>query len=448
MAPTTRFSRTDNKGREIKRPPTRLGRFLVAMRKSIGARALSLDAHPNFIDKITSTGLSSLSRRDAADWVLDITKTTVSEETIRRIENGQDIKTPTAPLIRNLCTAYGLSKSVADLVAADPNLNTAPGANPHLLAKWRMANLAVGELGPAALNGTRVGEYVTSWVEVEKGSTGGFHDSEVKIVLDNIEVSPPAVFRKLASEVSEQNIRRKANGVRGWSDNESLALAAITNEIADDEEERRSITLHLEKSWYRYVVVAKESGAAFRWDALQEATSPLRPVSFLASGIGICINVIVFDGQGNRWVVLGQRSDDETFRKGEFDVAVVEGLRPSADVHDGKISLFAAAHRALDEELGLSHAIRGKSIEDNVRRLVIFEIGCDLEYYQWNFLAFAELNLSFEELYAGWQKAKDRNENRSLHIVPFDEARLSAIFTSRPVWSSGMACALRTFDYI
>lgn len=62
-------------------------------------------------------------------------------------------------------------------------------------------------------------------------------------------------------------------------------------------------------------------------------------------------------------------------------------------------------------------------------------------------MAFAEIDLSFDELYAAWQKAKDRKENQTLSRVDFDRDEIVKIGQERPMWSAGVACALRTFDY-
>lgn len=434
----------ERRGRAIKRPPSRIGRLLVALRESVGRRVLDSNADPAFIKKARTLKHAGISRREAVIWVYEITGYQVNEEDIRRAEVGSQIKSP-EKLLKWLLTAYGLTTEEVSEILSDANLNSIGGANPHLLASWRMRNLAFGEFGPTIHDAFRVGDYVSTWVESEKASSGGFKATEIITHIEADEADKPPLFEKLASDALAQNELRKQKGIRGWSDNKTLCLAAITDHIADDEEERRSISLHFQQSHYRYNVIAKqEAGAEFRWRALQESRFPIQPVPYLASGVGICINVICDDGKS---IIVGQRSNDETFRKGEFDIAVVEGIRPSGDVVNGNIDITSVAHRALSEELGLNKAVKDKSVEELIERLVIFEFGCDLEFYQWNFLAFAEVKLDFETIYSAWQKAKDRKENQTLRKIPFNRDEVERFVQERAIWSAGMACALRSFDY-
>lgn len=434
----------DRRGRPIGRPPTRIGRLLIVLRASVGLRDLSPDAPVKFREKISRQPVAGLSREEAACWAEEITGLRLSHDDIRRFETGGK-RNPRRETLRDLLLTYGLSPDETEAVLADRHLDPAGGENPHLLASWRMRALAVGEFGPAIMGGLRIAGRVSSWVEVDKAASGGFGAGEVEIIVDDIEVQPPSAFVGQANAVKLQNDRRLAQGIRGWTDNPTLSLTAVTDHLIDDREERRRITVRACRSWYRYGVVAKqEAGAEWRWAALQAAETPLKPVPYLASGIGVCVNVICDDG---RSVIIGHRSTDETFRKGEFDVAVVEGMRPTADVVDGRIDVASVVQRALIEELGLDRAVRGVDAGRHVRRIVVFELGCDLEYYQWNFLAFAEIGLDFETIYDGWQRAKDRKENQSIRAVPFDETVLVDLMVHQRIWSSGMACLSRTFDY-
>jgi len=109
-----------------------------------------------------------------------------------------------------------------------------------------------------------------------------------------------------------------------------------------------------------------------------------------------------------------RRTLNETFRKGEFDIVVVEGIRPTADVAEGKIDVQAVARRALTEEFGFGRGQPPEVWSSLLNRLVVLEFGVDLEYYQWNLLVFADTKLSFAETDGMWRKAKDRKrEHRS-----------------------------------
>lgn len=453
--------KADRRGRLIRRPPSRIGRLLVALRESVGTRKLNPAASHEFRKAAQKLKRLGLARNEVPDWVQEVTGEPISREYVRRIETS-GTRIPSPEILERLLNAYGLSRPEIDAIVADPNLNAAAGTNPHLMAAWRMRNLAIGEFGPTITNAMPVGDYVSTWVEVEKASEGGFSPVEINVIVESSEIRPPDDFAKLANDALAENEKKKAQGIRGWSDNQTFCLLtadrksavlvdepdvaakSIVTEIGKDADERTSITLRLQHSWYRYNVIAKQAaGAGHRWRALQEATVPLTPVPHLASGVGVCVNVICDDA---RSMVVGQRSNDETFRKNEYDVAVVEGIRPTAE-GAGQTAIMDAAYRALSEELGVNKKVLDRSIEDIVKRLVIFEFGCDLEFYQFNFLAFAEVNLDFPTLYRAWQKAKDRKENQTLHTIPFTRESVDDFVTKNPIWSSGAACALRTFDY-
>lgn len=458
---TKRPGVADRRGRSIALPPSRIGRLLVALRESVGRRALNPNADPRFRKEAQRLKRVGLSRSEVPDWVQNVTGEPIEPEHLRRIETSRS-RNPSREVLERLLTAYGLSEQEVRAVLDDPNLNAVAGANPHLIAGWRMRNLAIGEFGPTIADALRVGDHVSTWLEVEKAASDGFAPGEINVVVEASEVEPPGDFRNLADQALAQNEQKKAEGIRGWTDNQTycllsanrmaepskdepdFAVQSIVTDIGKDVEERPQLTLRLQHSWYRYNVIAKQAaGAGHRWRALQEATIPLKPVPFLASGVGVCINVVC---DSARSVVIGQRSFDETFRKGEYDIAVVEGIRPSAE-GAGSTTVTDAAYRALSEELGVNKNILKRPVEDIIKRLVIFEFGCDLEFYQFNFLAFAEVNLDFDTLYGAWQKAKDRKENQTLHKIPFDEDSVKTFIAERPIWSSGAACALRTFDY-
>lgn len=79
-------------------------------------------------------------------------------------------------------------------------------------------------------------------------------------------------------------------------------------------------------------------------------------------------------------------------------------------------------------------------------RVCVFELGCDLEYYQWNFLASVTLDLSFEEIQRAWQRAKDRKENEGLYLIPNTREGVLDCVQTRAIWSCGAACLVRSFE--
>ncbi|NDW07461.1 helix-turn-helix domain-containing protein [Jiella pacifica] len=433
----------DPRSADIDRPPSRLGRLLLALRETVGLRGMAPTADPVFRKLYAQSKPERLSRSMAAEWTQMVAGIQISEKQIQRVETG-DRRTHETAQIRGLLRSYGLGVDEVEAVIEDPELNRISG-NPHLIADWRLRGLALYEFGPLINEALKVGDRCSTWLEVEKAGNCGYSPDEVTLLVSEGEINPPEAFRRIADEAFRQNDIKKKAGIRGWSDNPTLCLASVVDDLAADEEERRSITCRFVQSKYRYNVVAKqEGGAGFRARALQDATWPLKPVPFLSSGVGICINVICDDG---KTLVVGRRGNDETFRKGEYDIAVVEGIRPTSNVVDGRIDIVGVAKRALIEELGLHKVAPNGDIDQIIEQLRIFELGCDLEYYQWNFLSYAKVNLNFKQIYTGWQKAKDRKENQTITQIEFTKEAVLDFVTNQHIWSSGVACAVRTFDY-
>lgn len=434
----------DSRTGDIKRQPSRLGRLLLALRTSVHSRATDPNANEKF--KLKAHLLPTpMTRNLASVFIQDVTGEEIDAADIRRFETGQN-RRPKKEKLKVLLISYGLSDSEITSALADHNLNSEFGANPHLIQEWRLRNLAIGEFGAIIRDALPLGDYQTSWVESEKAAEGGFKEGEVLIRAIDEEVKPPKVFVKRADDAAKQNELKKQNGIRGWSDNQTFCLDSVVTSISNDCEERNLLNLTMKRSWYRYNVIAKQEAAAdFRWEALQNMSHPIKPEAYLASGVGICINVIC---DGGKSIVLGQRSDHETFRKGEYDVAVVEGIRPNGDIEQGIVDIVKVAYRALSEELGLDEKTLGKPLNSVIQEIKVFEFGCDLEFYQWNFIGFAKVNLDFDTIYRCWQKAKDRKENQTIRAHKFDKKALQDTFSKTPIWSSGIACALRSFDYI
>jgi hypothetical protein len=434
-----------------KRPPTAFGRFVAAMR-SEAYRRIASDPSKRALKGYILPGKSRLSREDvAAIAAADSTNggSEITPETIRNYEYGRT-KTPSPQRCLELLTALQLT---ADEIASVMPAFYGRGPtsyNPHLVSPEHRL-LMHGEFGPLIDQTTVVGGWHTTWVEGEKASSGGFQDDEIVAFFLDAPIEEhcrhPSFrrFGRIADEALRANQARMEKGVRGWTNNPTLCLDSIVSRLKPDAEERTCITLRFLRSQYKYNVAAKaDQGAEFRWAAVQESSFPPQPVNYLASGVGVCINVICDSG---RHMVVGQRSDQETFRKGERDVAVVEGIRPTADIRGGRVDIRHACMRALNEELGLDQLARGKDAKDFTDRLCLFEFGLDLKYYQWNFLAFADVRLTFPQILDAWRKAKDRKENQRLDVVEFNRQSCIAYLTNNPFWSCGMACAIRTFDY-
>jgi hypothetical protein len=445
-----------------KRPPSEIGRFVQAarsiawqrLREDPSKKDLASQFRPLRGDRLTREGLASLASYLSYP---EGNGDEISSEDIRDLETGSAPPNPKKlhEILRGLLLTDLEIKAVMD----DPEFTTATNnsglGNTHFLPSEGRRILAVGIYGPQIDKCFSVGDFGTTWSTVEAADSGGFSPDEVNIsVLDdniattkNPAISPPPSFKRLASEASRLNATRQRRGDDDcWTDNETLCLDSISSQLKDDREERNSITLRMYRSMYRFNYVAKsEQATEFRWKALQEAKDEIEPVNFLASGVGVCVNLLC---DGGKSMVYGCRSNKETFRKGELDVAVVEGIRAKSDLRGNSISIHEVCLRGLDEEMGLNKLEVGKSAKDYIDRLCVFELGVDLTYYQWNFLAFATTNLSFEKISKAWPNAKSRKENARIGRVPFNRENVESFVTHNRIWSCGAACAIKTFEYL
>lgn len=112
---------------------------------------------------------------------------------------------------------------------------------------------------------------------------------------------------------------------------------------------------------------------------------PHDPVPFLATGFGVAIVLVSSDHK----IIFSRRSSQSGTRPGELDVSFVEGVHPDLDRAPNSCpDIFRTAIRGAGEEVGVDLA------EDDI---LFFGFGVDLEYYQWNILGMAHLNLPADE---------------------------------------------------
>lgn len=443
-------------GRRSGRPPQPVGRFVAAMRMHARSRMRG-QTLPEPVRQALTGMPFALRRADVAELAQVIEAEArgtsdpgpISADDVANLEKGRTSLSYDKLywLLRGLLFSPEEARMLIETDYFIKGVDSPTSGNGHLMPVDRL-ELFVGEFGPMIRDNTfRIADKaVTTWLEADKGSAGGYHPNELHIYFDESAgpVSYPDEFSKLIRETESDWEQRRKAGKDAPFNNPTLALCRV---VADkDEEERNFLTLVMQRSKYSANAVAKgPEGARARWQALQDMTFPPKPVPYLASGVGVCINVLC---DGGTRIVIGQRSHLENFRKGEYDVAVVEGIRPNANIRDnGQIDVHAVIDRALDEELGTGNCelLFGRPISEFVKQKSVFEFGCDLKYYQWNFLCLVEIDLSFDQISSLWKTAKDRRENQSLIAIPFERSAVEEFVLTHHIWSSGVACLLGSF---
>ncbi|REH48550.1 hypothetical protein BCF44_105409 [Kutzneria buriramensis] len=166
-----------------------------------------------------------------------------------------------------------------------------------------------------------------------------------------------------------------------------------------------------------------------RRDYLTSDDAVVRPVPFLANGLGIALLAFTDDDK----VLLGRRRPTARARGGERDVSVVEGMHSKMDRNpDGSLSAYRTAVRGCEEELGVQ-------VEPADVRLLGFAV--DMKYYQWNFYGRVNVRLSAAEVIEAQRlHAKDRWEAK-LEPVDLDPEAIFERMRQDGIWDTGLVAA-------
>lgn len=320
------------------------------------------------------------------------------------------------------------------------------GRNAHLILGDVRRRYAAAEFGSLAHATLSIEKFWTTWVDVVTAGTGGFREDELQLhLLSKPKILKPTdtQFNSLAVDIAREWERRNSD----ISDNPTIAIKKIFEKNKPDADERPILNIEFVRSSYRFNSAAKgPRGAQFRWEQLCSQEDPKDVLTHLTSGVGVAVNIVCARDNS---IVIGQRQN-VNFRRDEFDVAVVEGIRPTANVNRlGRIDLSGVVRRALDEEIGLKYSQIALKREPGtlIKDLRVVGFGVDLRYYQYNFLCNVILDAEFSDVSAMWAYATDRKENKKLHSWPAVLKDVIQRMKTNDIWSSGVACLIRTSDY-
>jgi len=369
---------------------------------------------------------------------------------LTNFENGRSALSPDRLfwVLRGVGFSNEEARRILFLYSSTTSDSLGPGPNPNII-HTHDRELLVGSYGDLAYQRmyTVSSDYIAPWVNCAIADQGGFREDEIFFRIDKKrKLKLPPELDEVATQKKREWAEARAANRKAPFNGPTLALESYFVDSTEDENsgERNIIRLDLIQSEYANNVAAKNSPEAeqMKWEHLNKygSLAEFPPLPFLASGIGVAINVFC---EGGKEVILGQRSNLETFRPMEFDVAVVEGIRPDfnhyGETEDAKfINVHEAILRGLEEELGL------RNNSDAFSDVSIFEFGCDLKFYQWNFLASVTLDMTFEEVERRWQRAKSRRENNFITSIEAIEEKALEFVTRNPMWACGVACLLES----
>ena len=343
----------------------------------------------------------------------------VGETTIKDIRDGRT-PSPRKETLEKLSSALGVTY---ESLLSDPNPHIYDGTNRSYTSEY----------GPSASSALRFGNFRTLYLcyDVLESSAYDPENLLIRIARGKIPVSDKfeAVRKAMASENKKR--RKKGDGKKTWWDGPALALKSFQIEMTEDGVEEKNIKLNVVKSSYSYSVAAKSDGLSLlRKSALKRFHFLDQPIPWLTFGLGV--SGVVFINGGSHFLAC-KRSQLETHRSGEYDVSFAEGILAAKDCTDKNknlLSPYKTATRAVKEELGIT---------PRERDIQIFSFGCDLEYYQWGYMADITTDLSFDEAHLCWQSSKDRFETSELFQVEATPEAAASYISQNPIWSFGVA---------
>lgn len=290
----------------------------------------------------------------------------------------------------------------------------------------------IKEYGPSAKSGLKFGGFRTHWLNYDLcgGSEYGL-ENVTGLVSDRMPNFPPKFlqYRDIIVEKNNSLIGTQRDG-QAFFDGPSFCLSHYSINHTADGHEEKSVSVEFLRSRYANNVTAKSGTAStLRKKALQSFEFLDQPIEWLASGVGVA--VVVFCDAGER-IIICRRSDRERFRSRQFDVSVVEGINPIKDIRSESetVYVYDAVRRGVEAELGFE--VRAEQVK-------VIGFGLDLEYYQWNFIAYVETDLSFSEIEMYWQGAEEKFETMELSSVSSSPKAAAKFAASNPIWSCGLA---------
>lgn len=357
----------------------------------------------------------------------DDPKFNLSKSTLEKLLSGATQK-PSTTTIRSLSKYFDCSIDwlTEDFVQPNYHIRKLTGEN---------VNILKNEFGPAIDQALRLGKKVTTWVNRDFTPVR-YKPENIRARLLDISVEDllPRDFKLARDNVVAENTRKLNRGENGFADNETVAFTKLALNMAEDVYESPILDMEFRRSRYANNKTAKDKeGAIVRSNALKNFHYDDQPITFLSSGVGLALLLFT---DGGKSIILTQRSRYETFRSLEFDVSVVEGIKPSDDCVNGKIDFYGAAVRGFKEEL---------NVDLNKEDINLFSFGVDLEYYQWNMLGCATTSLSSEEVINLWHGAKDRKESADVFAVEANPYAVLSFCLENKIWSSGIASIYYSF---
>lgn len=274
-----------------------------------------------------------------------------------------------------------------------------------------------------------IGSHRTFWVMADGDGTEEYLESNLIIRSLATEMSLREEFRPHYDRVAEAlRSAKRQNGPL-------FAMRGYLPFRSEDGVERLCAELTFEPcSYFDFITTCIANETAEERGKILSAWNPTsQPLPDFPNGVGICMCLITSDKQ---WV-FSRRSDNPTHvspRRGEWDVAVVEGLNPTRSklTSSGSMSHLHEARAGLKEELGLL-----KCADEDIH---VLGFGVDLEYYQWNLIGYATSNLTAEEIrQSRLRHAKDRNEISEFGIVDANPKAIFEFLADKRIWSSGLA---------
>ncbi|TFD97075.1 hypothetical protein [Jeotgalibacillus sp. R-1-5s-1] len=282
------------------------------------------------------------------------------------------------------------------------------------------------------------------------GGTGqvAYEPESVRTFYDDSFVELPDELNQIRTRIEQTEIAKQDEGLKHLYNTHQVTLVNAVHSNVDFIERGFPI-LHFKKSdYYSYQATVASldqpiasDGTTIRQKYIDTIKDYQEPSPFLSQGVGIVLTVVTSDEK----IVISHRKDTG-IRPHEMDVSVVEAIDPDKDYtydpnnrQKKSIDLYSAAKRGLYEELGL---------DVQKDEITLLGYGLDLEYYQWNVIGTAHINLTYDEVLR--QKSSGihgMNELKKIEAVDLDPKKVAQLLKNNKLWSTAQVALYWTTIY-
>jgi hypothetical protein len=281
-----------------------------------------------------------------------------------------------------------------------------------------------------------IGRRQTSFLIIDGDGESTYNPDTIRCIVDANKLDLPQEIVELRAKNEKNETEKKAKGLQGAWNGPQYALQKFALDRTIPEENLAVTFTFKESDYYTFLATIMSLDKNFvsppAYMTLRqkyfEGHNYLEPIPFLAVGFGVVLVIISKDNK----LILTKRSPNAGARPGELDVSVVEGVHPILDRSTKAIcpDLYRTAIRGAKEEAGID------IIENEISFL---GFGVDTEYYQWNMIGTAQIQLKANEVAISHARGTSGKwETKDFVIIDSNPQEAFSYLKDKKIWSMGM----------